>query len=68
MLLGCIADDFTGASDLANMLAKNGMRTAQFIGVPRANAPKACEAGVVALKSRALPPGEAVRQSLQALD
>ena len=34
MLLGCIADDFTGASDLANTLAKGGMATIQFVGVP----------------------------------
>ena len=34
MLLGCIGDDFTGSSDLANTLSKNGMRTVQFVGVP----------------------------------
>ena len=34
MILGCIADDFTGASDLANTLAKEGMATVQFVGVP----------------------------------
>ena len=34
MLLGAIADDFTGASDLANTLAKGGMATTQFVGVP----------------------------------
>ena len=33
-LLGCIADDFTGATDLANMLVRGGMRTVQSIGVP----------------------------------
>ncbi len=33
-LLGCIADDFTGATDLASMLVKNGMRTVQILGVP----------------------------------
>ena len=33
-LLGCIADDFTGATDLASMLVRNGMRTVQLIGVP----------------------------------
>ena len=36
MLLGCIADDFTGATDLANMLVRGGMRTVQMIGVPTA--------------------------------
>jgi uncharacterized protein YgbK (DUF1537 family) len=68
MLLGCIGDDFTGSSDLANTLAREGMQTMQFTGVPRSNAPPACEAGVVALKSRSIAPDEAVRQSLQALD
>jgi uncharacterized protein YgbK (DUF1537 family) len=67
MLLGCIADDFTGASDLANTLAKGGMATTQFVGVPDGQADAACEAGVVALKSRTIPVGEAIAQSLQAL-
>lgn len=67
MLLGCIADDFTGASDLANTLAKGGMSTVQFAGVPpSADAPD-CEAGVVALKTRSIAAEDAVRQSLQAL-
>jgi 3-dehydrotetronate 4-kinase len=68
MLLGCIADDFTGASDLANTLAKGGMATTQFVGIPDGTADPACEAGVVALKSRTIPATEAVRQSLAALD
>lgn len=68
MLLGCIADDFTGASDLANTLAKGGMATMQFVGVPDGAAPASCEAGVVALKSRTIPVAEAVRQSLAACD
>ncbi|MFA7438281.1 3-oxo-tetronate kinase [Castellaniella sp.] len=67
MLLGCIADDFTGASDLANTLAKGGMTTTQFSGIPQTAAAPDCEAGVVALKTRSIPAGEAVRQSLQAL-
>jgi uncharacterized protein YgbK (DUF1537 family) len=67
MLLGCIADDFTGASDLANTLAKGGMRTVQFCGIP--NRPvSACEAGVVALKTRSIPAADAVTQSLAALE
>ncbi len=66
MLLGCIADDFTGASDLANTLAKNGMLTVQFVGVPRGSG-VACEAGVVALKTRSAAPADAVAQSLEAL-
>jgi len=35
VLLGCIADDFTGGTDLAGMLVKSGMRTVQLIGVPQ---------------------------------
>ena len=68
MLLGCIADDFTGASDLANTLAKQGMRTVQFSGVPAGDDAPDCEAGVVALKTRSVAPGEAVLQSLAALE
>lgn len=69
MLLGCIADDFTGATDLASMLVQNGMRTVQCIGVPRPDeaAPEA-DAVVVALKSRTAPVRDAVRDSLAALD
>jgi uncharacterized protein YgbK (DUF1537 family) len=67
LLLGCIADDFTGASDVANMLAKNGMVTVQFVGVPSRDTPVACEAGVVALKTRSIGAADAVRQSIQAL-
>ncbi|QCK84660.1 four-carbon acid sugar kinase family protein [Phreatobacter aquaticus] len=68
MLLGCIADDFTGASDLANTLAKGGMATMQFVGVPQTKAPAECEAGVVALKSRTVAPADAVAQSLAACE
>jgi 3-dehydrotetronate 4-kinase len=68
MLLGCIADDFTGATDLASMLVRNGMRTTQVIGVPEpGQAPPDADAVVVALKSRTIPAAEAVRQSLAAL-
>lgn len=68
-LLGCIADDFTGATDLASTLVRNGMRTVQVIGVPEPGAalPDA-DAIVVALKSRTAPVAEAVAQSLAALD
>ena len=69
ILLGCIADDFTGATDLANTLVKNGMRATQLIGVPDAKADAGdAEAVVVALKSRTAPVEEAVAQSLRALD
>ena len=71
MLLGVVADDFTGASDIANTLAKGvagegGLRTAQFLGVPAGPAAPEVEAGVVSLKSRSIPAEEAVRQSLAA--
>jgi 3-dehydrotetronate 4-kinase len=65
MLLGCIADDFTGATDLANTLSRRGMRTVQTIGVPDGAAPDA-DAIVVALKSRTIEPALAVTQSLAA--
>ena len=68
MKLGCIGDDFTGSSDLANTLAKQGMRTVQYTGVPSEPAPSEVEAGVVALKSRSIDPKDAVAQSLAALD
>ena len=69
MLLGCIADDFTGATDLANMLVRSGMRTVQTIGIPRSRAfADGADAVVVALKSRTIPAAEAVSQSLAALD
>jgi uncharacterized protein YgbK (DUF1537 family) len=64
--LACIADDFTGATDLANNLVRAGMRAVQTIGVPEGPAPEA-DAVVVALKSRTVPAGEAVAQSVQAL-
>lgn len=68
MILGCIGDDFTGSSDLGNTLAKGGMRTVQYVGVPGGPAAPDIEAGVVALKSRSIPAPEAVRLSLLALD
>ena len=67
MLLGVIADDFTGASDIANTLAKGGLSTVQFLGIPSRDAPETCEAGVVALKSRSIPVQEAIAFSMQAL-
>lgn len=67
MLLGCIGDDFTGSSDLANTLSKQGMACVQYVGVPDEPAAAHVEAGVIALKSRSIDPDEAVRQSLEAL-
>ena len=65
--LGCIADDFTGATDLANNLVRAGMRVVQTIGIPDGNQSLNADAIVVALKSRTVPPDEAVSQSLSAL-
>lgn len=65
--LGCIADDFTGATDLANNLVKSGMRTIQVIGVPSAPLAYDVDATVIALKSRTTPASDAVAESLAAL-
>lgn len=72
MLIGVIADDFTGASDIANTLARGiapegGIRTAQYAGIPDHDAPRDIDAGVISLKSRSSPTDEAVAQSLDAL-
>ena len=67
LLLGCIADDQTGATDLANTLARRGMSVVQTIGVPAPGDPiPDAEAIVVALKSRTIPAKDAVALSLQA--
>lgn len=73
MLLGVIADDFTGAGDIANTLAKGlpdqgGLVVSQFMGVPDGPAPRDVEAGIVSLKTRSIPAADAVAQSLAALD
>jgi 3-dehydrotetronate 4-kinase len=68
LLLGAIADDSTGASDLANTLVKQGMRTVQSIGIPSADFDLGdADAIVVALKSRTAPAAQAVAESLAAL-
>lgn len=72
MLIGVIADDFTGASDIANTLAKGlpdqgGLRTVQYLGVPDEAAALDVEAGVIALKSRSISIDLAVAQSLDAM-
>ncbi|MGD9885208.1 MAG: 3-oxo-tetronate kinase [Reyranella sp.] len=67
-VLGVIADDFTGATDIAGMLVKGGMRTIQTIGVPSAGTiPDDVDAVVVALKTRSISAAEAIAQSLDAL-
>ncbi len=69
IVLGAIADDFTGATDLANNLVRGGMRCLQLIGVPQEEIDLAdIDAVVVALKSRSCPVEEAVNDSLAALD
>ncbi len=67
MILGCIADDFTGAGDIAGLIAAEGMRTSLFTSIDGLQ-DSGCEAGVIALKTRSLPVKEAVTQSLEALD
>src|SRR5215831_16095119 len=66
-LLGAIADDFTGATDLANTLVRGGMRCVQTIGVPAGALDAQADAVVVALKSRTNAAADAVAQSLGAL-
>jgi uncharacterized protein YgbK (DUF1537 family) len=68
VLLGAIADDFTGATDLCNTLVRRGMRTVQLIDVPTPDATvEDAEAVVIALKSRTIPAPEAIDKSLAAL-
>src|ERR1700682_1846263 len=68
VLLGAIADDFTGATDLCNTLVRRGMRTVQLIDVPTPGGEVAgAEAVVIALKSRTIPAPEAIEKSLAAL-
>ncbi len=67
-LLGCIADDLTGATDLALNLVRNGMKTVQVSGVPEGRVDfDGADAVVIALKSRTIPVQSAVEQSLNAL-
>jgi uncharacterized protein YgbK (DUF1537 family) len=67
-LLGCIADDFTGGTDLANNLVKSGFRTVQTIGVPQSVGQlENIDAVVVALKTRTCPVDQAVHESKEAL-
>ncbi|WP_413282449.1 3-oxo-tetronate kinase [Vibrio sp. MA40-2] len=68
MLLGVIADDFTGATDIAGFLVANGMRTIQLNGVPENDIEVDADAVVISLKSRSCPVNEAVESSLTAMD
>jgi uncharacterized protein YgbK (DUF1537 family) len=68
ILLGCIADDFTGATDLASFLVASGMRTVQLIGVPTGPVDlDGADAVVIALKTRTQKTDQAVAESLLAL-
>ena len=67
VLLGCIADDFTGATDLASNLVRSGMRVVQTIGIPAQALSEDCDAVVIALKTRTVAASDAISQSLQAL-
>jgi uncharacterized protein YgbK (DUF1537 family) len=67
-LLGAIADDMTGATDLCSTLVREGMRTVQTIGVARDLELPDVDAVVVGLKSRTAPVADAVRDSREALD
>ena len=67
--LGCVADDYTGASDLANTLTRQGLRTVQTVGVPRDDfALPEADAVVVALKIRSVPAARAVERALAAAE
>jgi uncharacterized protein YgbK (DUF1537 family) len=66
MYLGVIADDFTGASDIANTLAKGSLATRQYFGVPKVSEDGDWAAGVVSLKSRSIDAWDAIEQSLAA--
>jgi uncharacterized protein YgbK (DUF1537 family) len=67
MRLGVIADDFTGATDIASFLVQNGLTTIQFNGIPACEELTGAQAIVVSLKSRSCPAEQAVAQSLAAL-
>lgn len=67
LLLGCIADDFTGATDLANNLVRSGLRVIQINGLPMQSLPANIDAVVIALKSRTIPVQDAIAHSLAAL-
>lgn len=67
LILGCIADDFTGASDAASFLVKGGMQTILFNGVPEEKELKeTCQAVVIALKTRTQETTSAVQDTLRA--
>ncbi|SMY10353.1 3-oxo-tetronate kinase [Flavimaricola marinus] len=66
-ILGCIADDFTGATDIAGLLARSGMRVSLRIGVPDQPPSDTSPFEVIALKSRTAPVAEAIAETRAAL-
>lgn len=66
--IGCIADDFTGASDAASFLAKAGMRTILFNGIPKIDLHENCDAVVIALKTRSAPADRAIADSVASVE
>lgn len=68
MRLGIIADDFTGATDIAGFLVSNGLRTIQLNGVPKTDTSVDADAVVISLKSRSCAVDKAISDSLAALD
>lgn len=70
VVLGCIADDFTGATDIAGLLARSGVKVSLRMGIP-SEPPETCDTAafeVIALKSRTAPVDEAVAETRAALD
>lgn len=68
LLLGCIADDITGATDLGLMLHANGLPTTLYLGIPDDLRVPVTEAAVIALKIRSCAPEQAVSEATQAAD
>jgi len=68
LLLGCIADDITGATDLGLMLNAHGLPTTLYLGVPDDLRVPQTEAVVIALKIRSCPPEQAIREATRAAD
>ena len=65
--LGCIADDFTGATDLAGLLARSGIKVSLRMGIPDENPKDTAAIEVIALKCRTAPVEEAVAECRAAL-
>lgn len=69
IILGCVADDFTGASDAASFLAKKGIKTLLFNGIPKEEKELGdCAAIVIAMKTRSIPAKEAADDTLHAIE